>query len=185
MSEPSLVSRRDQHVVALHPESTDDPATLRWVAPRTPMPFVGPLASARGLDGLAPGLVTRVVVAPDALVVTLAPGASWRAEGAGVRHALVEALEHPDAWVAGPDAHDLGPDDVLRLSAAELIDGPIGDIARSHGGSIELVDARDDVVSVRLRGACQGCPAAVITMHQRLENQLRRRVPSLRAVEQV
>ncbi|MEU3983781.1 NifU family protein [Streptomyces sp. NPDC026672] len=50
----------------------------------------------------------------------------------------------------------------------------MGDLARSHGGTIELVDVCDGVVSVRLRGACHGCPAAWFTLHQRLERLLRR-----------
>ena len=60
----------------------------------------------------------------------------------------------------------------------------MGEIAAAHGGSIELVGARDGVVTVRMHGACRGCPAAVLTMRQRLETQLRRRVPGMRAVEE-
>ena len=45
-----------------------------------------------------------------------------------------------------------------------------------HGGSIELVDVTVDngqrTVAVAMKGACRGCPAALITLHQRLEHQL-------------
>ncbi|MCH5676834.1 NifU family protein [Streptomyces sp. CME 23] len=40
-------------------------------------------------------------------------------------------------------------------------------------------------VTVRLGGSCHRCPAAWITLHQRLERRLRRRHPGLREVRHV
>ena len=54
--------------------------------------------------------------------------------------------------------------------------GPIGALAESHGGSIELVSIVDDIVTVRVSGACQGCPAASLTLHDKLQRELRRRI---------
>ncbi|SER90263.1 Fe-S cluster biogenesis protein NfuA, 4Fe-4S-binding domain [Propionibacterium cyclohexanicum] len=169
-------------VISVHPERTANPDTLRWVVCHIPMPFAGPLQTAPGLGELIGTVVSRARVNADSIDITLAPGHDWRADGAAVRHGLVVALARTDEWVGGADASRLGPDDVLRLCACELIDGPVGAIATVHGGSIELVDVSDGVVTVRMHGACRGCPAAAITMHQRLESQLRRKVPSLREV---
>ena len=166
-------------VIALHPEATDDPATLRWVVSHHILPFAGTLASAPGLDDLLADRVSRVVVGPDTLLVTLAPGSDWAELGPVVRRALMRALGHTDAWVGAADARVLSGDDALGVCADELIEGPIGDIARAHGGHIALAGVQDGVVTVKMAGACRGCPAAVITMHQRLEHQLRRRVPGL------
>jgi len=47
------------------------------------------------------------------------------------------------------------------------------------------VDVRDGVVTVRLAGACHGCPAARSTLHGRLDHQLRRYAPALREVKAV
>ncbi len=149
------------------------------------MPFAGTLESAPGLDDLDAGLVSDVVVGPDNLLVTLAEGHTWSRVGAQVRGALMRALHHTDKWVGGPDARALTTDDALAVVADELIVGPIGDIARAHGGHIDLVGVEGGVVNVKMSGACKGCPAAVITMHQRLENQLRRRVPGLVDVRSV
>ena len=64
----------------------------------------------------------------------------------------------------------------MRRCADELIAGPVGAVAAMHGGSIELVDVTlhcgQRTVDVAMKGACRGCPAAVITLHQRLERQL-------------
>ncbi|MFK4144872.1 NifU family protein [Streptomyces sp. NPDC004065] len=73
-------------------------------------------------------------------------------------------------------------DALLHAAAQEVLAGPAGDFARSHGGSIELVGVRDGVVTVRLGGACHGCPASWFTLHQRLERRLRRLHPGLREV---
>ncbi|RLP08195.1 NifU family protein [Propionibacterium australiense] len=169
---------------ATHPERTGDPAVLRWAVHGVELPFAGSLVAAPGLDGLLGAELEAVTVVPGALLVTAAHGGSWRELGPRVRTALTTALGSVDDWVPGPDARPLDADETLHWSARELIDGPVGELAAVHGGAIELVGARDGVVTVRLRGACRGCPAAALTMTQRLETQLRRRVPGARAVEE-
>lgn len=171
--------------VAFHPQATHDPATLRWVVTRVELPFVGRLVGAPGLDELLDDLVERIDVGTGDLLVRLRAGASWAEAGPRVRRALSEALGRTPEWVGDEDARRLGPDETLHECARELIDGPVGEIATLHGGSIELVSASEGVVRVRMHGACRGCPAAVITMHRRLEQQLRRRVPDMVGVEEI
>lgn len=173
-----------EQVVAIHPESTPDPKTLRWVVSHRRLPFVGTVSSAPGLDELT-GVVQKVTARTDSLLVTLAAGRSWQQDGSAVRSALGRALSETTRWQGGDDSRELDDDAALAMFATELIDGPIGEIARAHGGSIELVSANKGVVSVRMSGACRGCPAAAITMHQRLKHQLRRRFPDLREVVEV
>ncbi len=48
------------------------------------------------------------------------------------------------------------------------------------GGDIELVDVTDDgVVSVRLQGACAGCPSAQQTLSMLVERKLKADVPEV------
>lgn len=57
---------------------------------------------------------------------------------------------------------------------------------RADGGDVELVDVSDDgVVSVRLTGACHGCPGAILTLRMGIERILREQVPEITAVEAV
>jgi Fe-S cluster biogenesis protein NfuA len=72
---------------------------------------------------------------------------------------------------------DASPDDTTGLTAiaAELLAGPIGALAQSHGGSIELASVDAHTVTVRMSGACHGCPAAASTLHDKLQRELRRR----------
>ena len=54
---------------------------------------------------------------------------------------------------------------------------------QAHGGDIELVGVdKDNVVKVRLQGACQGCPGAAMTMKAGIERILKEKVPEVKDV---
>ncbi|SCG70377.1 NifU family protein [Micromonospora halophytica] len=171
-------------LVPLHPQA--DPARperVRWVVAGGAVPATGPPATVpEPLAGLlVEGVLTAVAVEPGAVVTDLAPGRSWTDEGPRVRTALHAALSTTADWQFGSTA-GTDQDAALRRSVERLLDGPVGDVARSHGGHIELVDVRDGQVRVRLTGACEGCPASRFTLRHRLEAELRRYHPRLGGV---
>ena len=167
-------------MIAIHPEATDDPQTLRWVMPVGTLDGIGAVRAAPGGFGaLLGGVVAAAVVEPAAVAVTLAACAGWREYGAGVRDALGEALTRPGEWRTSGGAD---PDTRLRAVAEHVLAGEVGDYVRSHGGSIEVVSARDGDLEVLLRGTCAGCPAAGITLHERIETEVRRLHPALRSL---
>jgi Fe-S cluster biogenesis protein NfuA len=51
------------------------------------------------------------------------------------------------------------------------------------GGDVELVDVQDGIVTVRLRGACAGCPMSQMTLKNGIEKLLKRDVPEIVAVQ--
>lgn len=54
------------------------------------------------------------------------------------------------------------------------------------GGDIELVDIDDNnVVKVRLRGACGSCPMSVMTLKMGVERIVKEMVPEVKSVEAV
>ena len=55
---------------------------------------------------------------------------------------------------------------------------------QSDGGDIELVSAAEEtgVVSVRLQGACKGCPGAAMTLKMGVERYLKEHVPEVTEV---
>jgi Fe-S cluster biogenesis protein NfuA len=64
----------------------------------------------------------------------------------------------------------------------EVIDS-IRPALQNHGGDIELVSVdEENNVSVRLQGACQGCPGAKITMKMGVERILKEKVPEVKGV---
>lgn len=50
------------------------------------------------------------------------------------------------------------------------------------GGDIELVGIVDGVVTIRLFGACDGCPMSPVTLRAGVERILRQEVPDVREV---
>ncbi len=70
----------------------------------------------------------------------------------------------------------------LRDRVAAVLD-TLRPMVRGDGGDIELVDVGDDgVVSVRLHGACIGCPSASITLTMGIERTLKEKIPEVTRV---
>jgi Fe-S cluster biogenesis protein NfuA len=51
------------------------------------------------------------------------------------------------------------------------------------GGDITLCDIKEDVVYVKLRGACSGCPMAKLTLKNYVEGTLKKEIPEIKSVE--
>jgi Fe-S cluster biogenesis protein NfuA len=57
---------------------------------------------------------------------------------------------------------------------------------QADGGDVELIDITDDgVVSVRLLGACGGCPMAQMTLKMGIEKYLKTKIPEVKEVVSV
>ena len=53
---------------------------------------------------------------------------------------------------------------------------------QADGGNIQLVDIEDNVVKVRLQGACGSCPSSIYTLKMGVERILKERIPEIREV---
>jgi Fe-S cluster biogenesis protein NfuA len=56
---------------------------------------------------------------------------------------------------------------------------------KSDGGDIELVDIKEGVVYVKLKGACGTCPMSILTLKNWVEASLKREIPEISAVQAV
>lgn len=56
---------------------------------------------------------------------------------------------------------------------------------QADGGDVELVDVEDGVVSVRLTGACGGCPMSTMTLKMGIERLLKQKLPEVKEVVNV
>lgn len=56
---------------------------------------------------------------------------------------------------------------------------------QSDGGDIEFVAVEDNVVKVRLKGACSGCPMSQMTLKGAVERTIKQEVPEVERVEPV
>ena len=57
---------------------------------------------------------------------------------------------------------------------------------QAHGGDIEFISAdKNNNVSVRLQGACAGCPGAQMTLRMGVECLLKEKIPQVNSVTAV
>lgn len=70
----------------------------------------------------------------------------------------------------------------MKANVQAAID-KIRPMLQRDGGDVELVDVRDGVATVRLRGACAGCPMSQMTLKNGIEKFLKREIPELVAVQ--
>jgi Fe-S cluster biogenesis protein NfuA len=56
---------------------------------------------------------------------------------------------------------------------------------KSEGGDIELVDVRDTVVYVKLKGACGTCPMSSLTMKNWVESSIKKEIPEITSVQAI
>jgi Fe-S cluster biogenesis protein NfuA len=53
------------------------------------------------------------------------------------------------------------------------------------GGDIDLVEIKDNIVYVKLKGACGTCPMSTITLKTWVEAHLKKEIPEIKAVQAV
>lgn len=53
---------------------------------------------------------------------------------------------------------------------------------RADGGDVELVDVKEGVVSLRLKGACAGCPMSTMTLKNSIERILKQEISDIKEV---
>ena len=52
----------------------------------------------------------------------------------------------------------------------------------NDGGNVELIDVNDGVVTVKLTGACAGCPMSTMTLKMGIEKILKEEIPEIKEV---
>ena len=73
-------------------------------------------------------------------------------------------------------------DFIMREKVEEAIK-KIRPMLQADGGDVELVDVQEGVVTVRLQGACAGCPMSQMTLKNGIEKILKKEIPEVVSVE--
>ena len=70
----------------------------------------------------------------------------------------------------------------IKDKVIEVING-IRPMLQNDGGDIDFIElTADNVVKVRLQGACRGCPGAAMTLKMGVERLMKERVPEIKEV---
>lgn len=91
--------------------------------------------------------------------------------------------------MAGLHASPLYSDEEVTMINKERLEAVLDKIRpaiQSDGGDVELVNIREDnVVEVRLTGACKGCPMATLTLKAGIERIVKEEIPEVKEVVSV
>ncbi len=95
------------------------------------------------------------------------------AEVGGSAVERARAADGAVAWLL--HAYGVGVDDEVAAAEAALDD--VRPYIESHGGRVEVLDATNGVVRLRLSGTCSGCTSSAVTLREGVEKALHERFP--------
>jgi Fe-S cluster biogenesis protein NfuA len=135
--------------------------------------------------------VAGVFFGYDYVSVTRSPsGPDWAVMKAPVLAAIMDhfvsgaPLLRDGSTVAASAA---GEDTEIVLEIKQLLDSRVRPAVAQDGGDI-LFDAFDEatgVLTLRMRGACAGCPSSTATLKSGVEQMMKHYIPEVTSVEQV
>lgn len=178
-------------------EATPNPATLKFLPGQTILgdqtadfpdadaALISPMAEALfGLEG-----VSRVFLGGDFVTITKSDDADWQSLKPQILGLLMEHL------MAGKpilregialEAEDVDPaDQEIAEQIKDLLDTRIRPAVAGDGGDIIFRGFREGVVSLKMQGACAGCPSSTATLKHGIENMLKHYIPEVTSVTQV
>ena len=68
------------------------------------------------------------------------------------------------------------------LQIKQILDKEIAPMLKMHLGSLDFVNFKDGVVSIRFQGTCRGCPLSTLTLKTGIEATLKERVVGVKEV---
>lgn len=179
-------------------EPTPNPNVLKFLPGRdvseNPRDFVNvdeaaasPLAEALfELEG-----VTGVFFGYDYISVTrAAQGLEWTQMKAPILAAIMDHFVSGAPLMRGgtfSSADPEGEDTEIVTEIKQLLDSRIRPAVAQDGGDIlfDAFDPETGVLSLRMRGACAGCPSSSATLKSGVEQMMKHYVPEVTRVEQV
>ena len=174
-------------------QDTPNPATLKFI-PGVPVMDVGtadyPAVESATNSPLARRLfqvdgVRGVFLGGDFVAVTKEESLDWFALKpsilAGIMEHYASGLPVVDQATATEEASDENDSDVVR-QIKQLLDTRVRPAVAMDGGDIVFEGFDDGVVTLQMRGACQGCPSSTATLKMGIENMLRHYIPDVREV---
>jgi Fe-S cluster biogenesis protein NfuA len=131
------------------------------------------------------GGIREALVAGSTITVAKLSSETWQELGKRIGAAIRSVIETGGPLVP-PEWQRQGPgEDYIRREIQEVLAKRINPGVSTHGGQVELVDVRGTSVYLRLKGGCQGCGAANVTLKQGIEKAIRAKVPEVTEIVDV
>ena len=175
-------------------QDTPNPATLKFI-PGVPVMSQG-TADFADMDAAKPSPlahrlfqvdgVKNVFLGADFVAVTKADSLDWFALKpailAGIMEHYASGLSVIEDGATVEDPHQDSADSETVKQIKQLLDTRVRPAVAMDGGDIVFQGFDDGVVTLQMRGACQGCPSSTATLKMGIENMLRHYIPEVREV---
>ena len=70
----------------------------------------------------------------------------------------------------------------MKEKIQHLLDESINPAVAGHGGFVQLIDVKENVVYIQMGGGCQGCGMADVTLKAGIERMIMEEVPEVAEV---
>jgi Fe-S cluster biogenesis protein NfuA len=174
-------------------QDTPNPATLKFI-PGVPVMDNGtadyPAADSAGNSPLARRLfqidgIKGVFLGGDFVAVTKEETLDWFALKpsilAGIMEHYASGMPVVEKTEPGGEAADEDENEIVT-QIKQLLDTRVRPAVAMDGGDIVFQGFDDGIVTLQMRGACQGCPSSTATLKMGIENMLRHYIPDVREV---
>ena len=126
--------------------------------------------------------IKAVLVAHNQVTVTTEGATDWYQVAMQIGGKIRDVLQSDDVPISPKVLDKLPSEDEIRTKVEELFDNEISPTLAAHGGSVELVDVKENEVYIKLGGGCQGCAMARLTLKNGIEKGIRKAVPAVGAI---
>ena len=173
--------------VTIYTEMTPNPATMKFVANKyllisgDSVEFISK-KEAKGYSPMVEALfdfpfVKSVFIAANFVTITKTDNVPWD-------FITMELREFVKEWISTGKDVLIEPseiDDAIRA----LLDEYVRPAVENDGGAIDFLGFKDGVVSVRMKGACAGCPSSTATLKGGIETLLKQHLPEVTNVKAI
>jgi Fe-S cluster biogenesis protein NfuA len=170
-------------------EPTNNPASFRFVVDRPVLPGAGARFASKSETVGSPlaeaifniPTVSGLQVAENIVTVTKDGADEWLPVARQVGAAIRSTMKSATGPLIAPDAADRAgkADAEIKARIAKVFEESINPAVAMHGGFVELVDYKANVVYVRMGGGCQGCASSVATLKGGVERMIREVAPEI------
>lgn len=180
-----------QHQVTI--EATPNPATLKFNFSSTisEESFEVPSAQDSERSPLAAKIfgfpwTASIFVGRDFITVTKQDWVEWSVLGEPLRGLIQEHLESGEPVTVQVAAADIeATDSEIVKKIKQVLNAEIRPVVALDGGDIVFHSYEDNVLYVRMKGACSGCPSSTATLKDGIEVRMKEVLPEIKEVVSV
>ena len=183
-----------QAPLIIYTEATPNPETLKFVSNRMLLPNM--VAEFKNIDETADSklakelfhfpFVKQVFIANNFVTITKTLEQDWADIMLPIKDFIREYLDSgKEVIVEGyqpPQKESDLDDDEIVSKIKEMLTTYVKPAVEMDGGNIEFSKYDDGIVTLKMQGACSGCPSSTVTLKAGIEGLLKRMVPEVKEV---